>query len=599
MHVTVLFMLMGAARAAWSAPSSAVVQLTPEQITLGVGEKKIIQVRVNLPAEIGDTDAKGLAAFQFTLKANPLIVQLANPNEAFRSFNIPPFAPLGGSPFCTTVRGTTTCPDPQWLLTSTGRGTQGTDTIDLVNGRVVVGYGTRNDGPQTLPTGAGTIAVAEVVGKASGCAVLQLDGVILADNQEPPKQFPVTVQNATISVGGVSCEAVCAPGATRECYDGPPETKGVGSCHVGQQTCLADGSDFGPCEGQVLPGEEVCNNVDDDCNGQTDENLGERSCGVGECRRTVPACVNGSPKECEPGAPQAESCNNKDDNCNEFIDDGLGTISCGVGACFRQVDACVSGQEQICTPGAVGMEGPKESPSCVNGIDDDCDELTDAADPDCRSLDLIPGGGNATTDCILEWSVQNPQNPLDKKGFPNIKQSCMDGDPTCDMDDEVGQCTFAVQVCVNVQDPRLVDRNGVPVCAPFNLAELDIDKARDLEAALVTLGGHAAGLCTNRAKKGEECQTNTDCDSEPGRGDGKCKGRLVFFVPPLATQSCTESQGIVVPLKSTPRGFKKASETLQAEAVTTVPDGERKAIVDGDSLSFTCLPENSALQDEE
>lgn len=52
---------------------------------------------------------------------------------------------------------------------------------------------------------------------------------------------------------------------TRGCYDGPEGTAGVGACAEGVQRCV-DGA-FAACEGQVTPIDEVCDDVDDDCDG--------------------------------------------------------------------------------------------------------------------------------------------------------------------------------------------------------------------------------------------------------------------------------------------------------------------------------------------
>lgn len=70
------------------------------------------------------------------------------------------------------------------------------------------------------------------------------------------------------NVDGGSCGG-CQEGATECCYDGPPETEAVGACLAGTRTCT-NGA-WGPCEGAVLPVDEVCNQADDDCDGQTDE----------------------------------------------------------------------------------------------------------------------------------------------------------------------------------------------------------------------------------------------------------------------------------------------------------------------------------------
>jgi hypothetical protein len=66
---------------------------------------------------------------------------------------------------------------------------------------------------------------------------------------------------------------VCNPNATQSCYDGPNGTEGVGPCKGGMQTCKQDGSGWGPCVGEVVPGMEGghCDDmIDNDCNGLTD-----------------------------------------------------------------------------------------------------------------------------------------------------------------------------------------------------------------------------------------------------------------------------------------------------------------------------------------
>ena len=70
--------------------------------------------------------------------------------------------------------------------------------------------------------------------------------------------------------GKVNEGCACAPGATKACYSGPAGTVGVGVCKAGVQTCNADGSAYGPCAGEVLPGVEDCKTAaDENCDGKT------------------------------------------------------------------------------------------------------------------------------------------------------------------------------------------------------------------------------------------------------------------------------------------------------------------------------------------
>ena len=58
----------------------------------------------------------------------------------------------------------------------------------------------------------------------------------------------------------------CEPGAGRSCFAGPPGRRGGGACTDGEQVCLMSGT-WGPCEGGILPRADVCNGLDNRCDG--------------------------------------------------------------------------------------------------------------------------------------------------------------------------------------------------------------------------------------------------------------------------------------------------------------------------------------------
>jgi hypothetical protein len=75
---------------------------------------------------------------------------------------------------------------------------------------------------------------------------------------------PVEREFTTGSSGG----NVCEPLKTEPCYAGPSGTDDVGICRAGTHTCLEDGSGFDACEGEILPGTEICTTVEDEaCDG--------------------------------------------------------------------------------------------------------------------------------------------------------------------------------------------------------------------------------------------------------------------------------------------------------------------------------------------
>ena len=131
----------------------------------------------------------GVAAFQVVLGFDPEVATVRDPNREVVAFGGKAFAPLGGSLLCAVARGGSSCPDPTWMLTSTGRSALGGAIVDEQAGTVSIGYGTIGD--EGLPVGGGALAVLEMVGVPGVAAELQLLDVMLVDASEPPRRHDV------------------------------------------------------------------------------------------------------------------------------------------------------------------------------------------------------------------------------------------------------------------------------------------------------------------------------------------------------------------------------------------------------------------------
>jgi len=149
----------------------------------------------------------------------------------------------------------------------------------------------------------------------------------------------------------------CTPGATLGCATGRP-----GVCSQGKETCSATGA-WGPCQQLVQPSPEVCNDgLDNDCDGLVDA--------------ADPDCW-----ECTPGKTQ--------------------------GCATNKLGACARGQQTCGAKGAWGCCAQTVQPTkedCDDGIDNDCDGLVDAADPDC--WECTPG---KTRDCPTDKNHCTPE----------------------------------------------------------------------------------------------------------------------------------------------------------------------------------------------
>ncbi len=200
--------------------------------------------------------------------------------------------------------------------------------------------------------------------------------------------------------------------------------------------------------------------------------------------------------------------------------------------------------------------------------------------------DLIPGRGSPKTDCIAEWSVHNPFNdPIaDKKSYPNFKQTCTDGDGSCDSDGTAdGVCRFSVSMCLNVEDNRLTDKNGAEVCTPT-----DIDIWRLKKPKPTSNKPHEAANALALRQAMEDLATSSV--------GGKHSEEVTYGTSVDELGLCSAVVSVEVPLKVSGSGKKKKGKaTLKMQAETSPPAGKPKGTRDTDKVKLTCLPNEEAV----
>ncbi|CAN99522.1 hypothetical protein sce9349 [Sorangium cellulosum So ce56] len=322
----------------------------------------------------------------------------------------------------------------------------------------------------------------------------------------------------------------CNDGDEQFCYRGPEDTLGHDPCNYGRQHC--NEGRWGECKDDVLPSLERCDNLDNDCDGVTDDLPGVGlPCETGlsaRCSAGTTQCdaEDGSIRCLPKATSDAEQCNGEDDNCDGQVDDGPfccpdntlngneSDIDCG-GSCLEKCEVGEMCRDDVdcktsicagtrCQP-KKGLGEPCdadvkcESTHCVDGVccDAECSALCYACTTSLRGIgqDGVCGPIASDRDPDEECNSQAPAT-CGNTGFCNGAGACQQHpattacrEATCSAD---GITLELADTCNG--SGSCVDR-GNQSCAPFSCR---------------------GDACTDQLRAGEPCTSASEC------ADGYC-----------------------------------------------------------------------------
>jgi Notch-like protein len=302
----------------------------------------------------------------------------------------------------------------------------------------------------------------------------------------------------------------------------------TGECTKGSLVCQ---NGVAVCVGATGPQPESCDGKDNDCDGTPDNglppSLGLCGSDVGTCQKGTLVCENGAPACKNAVGPQTEVCDGLDNDCDGTPDNGLPT---NLGACGSAVGECKQGQFQ-CQAGVkvcVGATGPQAE--VCDGKDNDCSGVDD----DKLPPSLGPCGSN-TGECQLGTLVCQNGTPTctgDVKATTEVcdgKDNDCDGTPDNGLPSNLGPCGSGTGEC---KQGTLTCQNGTPTCVGATGPQPEVCDGKDNDCdgtpdnklpASLGICGSDVGECRTGSLV---CQNGTPtCTGAVGAQPESCDGK--------------------------------------------------------------------------
>jgi len=241
----------------------------------------------------------------------------------------------------------------------------------------------------------------------------------------------------------------------------------IGSCS-GEFSCH-DGA-ISACDART-PAVESCNNEDDDCDGKADNDVAQKECSIENAYGICPGktlCIAGE-ELCQGNAAIQEMCNGLDDDCDGNTDED-GSIGCR--DFYKDVDGDTYGltNDSKCLCAAVPPYSATRGSDCddkkatvnpgqieiCNNLDDSCDNRTDEGCDDDK-------------DGYCDLAMEYDDNAAPLAVCPHGANDCDDtngdrfpGNSVCGMD---GDCDYLPKdVAEACDDQNWLDFDGCNVC---------------------------------------------------------------------------------------------------------------------------------------